>query len=104
MVLLASRPYGGYYRNLGRETFIVPVDWEDDWPIISPSTGKIEISYEKPDLEKYTFEREPSKDNFNNENLVISGILFEILIIKMESYTKERVAKFKTIRTKNNGK
>jgi alpha-N-arabinofuranosidase len=29
MVALASRPYGGYYRNLGRETFLVPVKWED---------------------------------------------------------------------------
>ena len=39
MVLLASRPYGGYYRNLGRETFLVPVTWEDGWPIVNYGVG-----------------------------------------------------------------
>ena len=38
MVLLAMRPYGGYYYNLGRETFLAPVRWEDGWPIVSPGT------------------------------------------------------------------
>ena len=50
MVLLASRPKGGYYRNLGRETFLAPVIWEDDWPIVSPNTGKVEWSYPLPRL------------------------------------------------------
>ena len=40
MVLLAMRPYGGYFYNLGRETFLAPVRWEDGWPIVSPGTGQ----------------------------------------------------------------
>lgn len=50
MVCLASRPYGGYFRNLGRETYLAPVIWEDGWPIVSPGTGKLEEHYPLPDI------------------------------------------------------
>lgn len=50
-VMLASRIYGGYHKNLGRETFIAPMIWENDWPIISPGTGRIEFTYPAPELE-----------------------------------------------------
>ncbi|SDG60943.1 alpha-N-arabinofuranosidase [Lentzea fradiae] len=49
-VLLATRPYGGYYYNLGRETFLVPVVWEDGEPVLSPGSGRVEESYPVPDL------------------------------------------------------
>lgn len=39
MVLLASRPYDDRYCNLGRETFLVPVSWEDGWPVCNPGKG-----------------------------------------------------------------
>jgi len=42
MVLLASRPYGGRYRNLGRETFLVPVEWEEDWPVVNYGIGLVQ--------------------------------------------------------------
>jgi alpha-N-arabinofuranosidase len=60
-VALASRPrggfydggnvkwsFGGYYRNLGRETFIFPVTWpaDDQSPLFAPATGRVEDSYE----------------------------------------------------------
>lgn len=50
MVLLGSRPQGGEFCNLGRETFLVPVAWEDGWPIASPGTGRVMESYPVPDL------------------------------------------------------
>jgi len=39
--------FGGYYRNLGRETFIFPVSWphDNEGPIFSGETGKIETQY-----------------------------------------------------------
>lgn len=40
-VLLAMRPYGGYHYPLGRETFLVPVTWEDGWPLFEPGTGLV---------------------------------------------------------------
>ena len=33
-VFLASRPYEGDRYNTGRETFLLPVHWQDGWPVI----------------------------------------------------------------------
>ncbi len=35
-VFLATRPYRGYQDVMGRETFMLPVTWENDQPIILP--------------------------------------------------------------------
>ncbi|MBN2371890.1 MAG: glycoside hydrolase family 43 protein [Vicinamibacteria bacterium] len=38
-VFLGCRPYEGRLYNTGRETFMLPVTWADDWPaIIAPNT------------------------------------------------------------------
>ena len=47
-VLLAMRPYGGYHYNLGRETFLVPVEWEDGWPVLAPGVGRVPTEVEVP--------------------------------------------------------
>jgi alpha-N-arabinofuranosidase len=39
--MLATRPVDGA-DVLGRETFLAPVAWEDDWPVISPGVGRLE--------------------------------------------------------------
>jgi xylan 1,4-beta-xylosidase len=70
MVMLAMRPYGGYFYNLGRETFLAPVRWEDDWPIVSPGTGRIESSYPVPDLPECRWPTASACDNF--ERLVLA--------------------------------
>lgn len=69
MVLLASRPYGGYYRNLGRETFLVPVRWEDEWPVVSPGTGRVEFEYPAPDLPETVWSALPACDHFERQYL-----------------------------------
>lgn len=69
MVALASRPYGGYYKNLGRETFLVPVIWEDQWPIVSPGTGKIEFQYPMPNLPTYSVSQFEIRDDFDEKVL-----------------------------------
>lgn len=33
-VFLGVRPYEGDYYNTGRETFLLPVQWKDGWPVI----------------------------------------------------------------------
>lgn len=33
-VFLASRAYGGVHYNTGRETVLLPVTWQDGWPVI----------------------------------------------------------------------
>ncbi|MFD6164226.1 glycoside hydrolase family 43 protein [Oerskovia sp. NPDC060287] len=50
MVLLGSRPYGGYFPNLGRETFLAPVVWEDGWPVVAPGRGHVAGSFPLPDV------------------------------------------------------
>ncbi len=50
MIVLGSRPYGGYYRNLGRETFLVPMTWEDGWPVVNPGVGLVEDECKLPNL------------------------------------------------------
>lgn len=47
-VLLGMRPYGGYHYNLGRETFLVPVAWEDGWPVFAPGVGRVPAQVDVP--------------------------------------------------------
>lgn len=70
MVALASRPYGGgYYRNLGRETFLVPMTWENGWPLINPGKGIIEDTIPAPDLKEEEYEPVPGFDDFDYDTL-----------------------------------
>jgi xylan 1,4-beta-xylosidase len=69
MVLLAMRPYGGYYYNLGRETFLAPVRWEEGWPIVSAGTGRIEFTYPAPNLPEHDWPTAPDRDEFDQPTL-----------------------------------
>ncbi|ENH96503.1 arabinofuranosidase [Gracilibacillus halophilus YIM-C55.5] len=69
MVCLASRPYGGYYRNLGRETFLVPFVWEDGWPIVNPGKGMIEEEMAFPQLTEHRWPSEGHADSFEASEL-----------------------------------
>lgn len=44
-IFLAVRPYLDSYYNTGRETFIVPVVWKDEWPVADPGTPEIKYQY-----------------------------------------------------------
>jgi xylan 1,4-beta-xylosidase len=71
MVLLAMRPYGGYFYNLGRETFLAPVAWEDDWPVVSPGYGKVEFIYQAPNLPEQPWPIAPACDDFDTPKLAL---------------------------------
>ena len=47
---LAVRPYAGDYYNIGRETFLMPVKWEDGWPRITAPGEAIPYVAAKPRL------------------------------------------------------
>ncbi|MGD7045639.1 glycoside hydrolase family 43 protein [Jeotgalibacillus proteolyticus] len=70
---LASRINGGYYRNLGRETYLMPIQWEDGWPIMSPGTGKLEMSYPIPELPQQEVSQPASSvcDHFEEDKLAL---------------------------------
>ena len=69
MVLLAMRPYGGYTYNLGRETFLVPLIWENGWPIISPGNGRVEFEHPFPNLPEHPWPTLPARDHFDAPKL-----------------------------------
>lgn len=58
-VFLATRPYEGNYYNTGRETFLAPVKWVDEWPHISPGHEEVQYHYHLPmpekKLDKHTY-------------------------------------------------
>ncbi|MDQ8758101.1 glycoside hydrolase family 43 protein [Sphingosinicella sp. LHD-64] len=47
---LAVRPYRGDYYNTGRETFLLPVRWEDGWPRMTDPGDLIPYAHVRPDL------------------------------------------------------
>ncbi len=51
-VCLGTRLVDGYHKLLGRETFLLPVEWEDGWPVFSPGTGRVERNYPAPAFAK----------------------------------------------------
>ncbi|KDA06457.1 alpha-N-arabinofuranosidase [Microbacterium sp. CH12i] len=53
-VLLAMRPYGGYHYNLGREVFLVPVSWEEGWPVFAPGLGRVPREVDVPFASRQT--------------------------------------------------
>lgn len=46
--LLGMRTVGGYHYPLGRETFLVPVTWEDGWPVFAPGVGRVPATVDVP--------------------------------------------------------
>jgi len=68
-VFLGSRIYGGYHKNLGRETFIAPVIWEDEWPKIAPDTGRCEFEYPAPALPAFDAKKPAGFDDFDSDTL-----------------------------------
>ncbi|MFG1809725.1 glycoside hydrolase family 43 protein [Streptomyces sp. NPDC049040] len=63
MVLLGTRPRGDtpLYHGLGRETFLVPVRWEDSWPV----PGPLELRCQSPALADHPWPVEPDLDDFD---------------------------------------
>ena len=40
------RPYEDNHYNTGRETFITPVVWKNDWPVMNPGPNGVQYSYQ----------------------------------------------------------
>lgn len=72
MVLLGTRPRGDtpMYHGLGRETFLVPVRWEDEWPL----PGPLELHAAAPALPPQPWQHEPERDDFDSTALAPSWV------------------------------
>ncbi|MES2987226.1 MAG: glycoside hydrolase family 43 protein [Pseudomonadota bacterium] len=47
---LAVRPYAGDFYTTGRETFLLPVEWVDGWPVITRPGQAIPLTHARPQL------------------------------------------------------
>jgi xylan 1,4-beta-xylosidase len=63
-VFLAVRPYEGNHYNTGRETFLAPVKWVDDWPVVDPDNKEIQYSYKVNYNEIKQKDARPQSGNF----------------------------------------
>jgi len=62
-VFLGCRPYAGDYYNTGRETFLLPVTWDDGFPVILPPGEAVPTVVRKEGLESDATLR-PTTGNF----------------------------------------
>ena len=63
-IFLAVRPYEGNFYNTGRETFIVPVVWKDEWPVMDPGPNGVQYSYKANFPEVKQPSARPQSGNF----------------------------------------
>ncbi|WP_026629816.1 glycoside hydrolase family 43 protein [Dyadobacter alkalitolerans] len=79
-IFLAVRPYQGNYYNTGRETFIAPVEWKNDWPVINPPTKNVDYEYKVNYKEVKQKDALPQAGNFaytlTFENRLDPALLF----------------------------
>ena len=89
-VFLASRLIGGVSKNLGRETFIVPVRWEDEWPLFTAETGKVEWEYPLPDTLAWSpVKKKKVRDTFAGKQLGIDWCFWGSHGERFPVHTKE---------------
>lgn len=67
MVFLAYRNFGGSYHHLGRETYLAPVTWKNEWPIVNDG-NPIDTLMAANVLPQYSFQKKPTRTFFENGN------------------------------------
>lgn len=63
-VFLATRNYQQDYFNTGRETFLMPVQWNDEWPVIAGGTEALPYTAPAPKGLAVTKNAQPLNGNF----------------------------------------
>ncbi len=99
MVCLGIRPIGPMLHQLGRETFLVPVEWKNGWPY--PSVDKMTLKMEGPIPEE---QQERSTDFFADFDEDI--LPFEFNYIRtpdMENYSIDKENSRIILKGDNNG-
>lgn len=69
MVALGVRPYANGCYNLARETFLVPMRWEGDWPVGAPAEGHVCMQHVAPHLAECYDATDDSWDSFDKTQL-----------------------------------
>lgn len=74
MVALGVRTDVNGASNMGRETFLVPVEWElsdrnDLWPVVAPMSGKVDRYVDLPFKERQQYYAPQFSDDFESDTL-----------------------------------
>jgi xylan 1,4-beta-xylosidase len=81
-VFLGVRPYEGDYYNTGRETFMAPVKWQDDWPIINPGQEEVQYTYNVGFATKPIKNTAPLNGNFSERLDFKQGVPQSLLFLR----------------------
>lgn len=100
MVMLAVRPKEGY-TNIGRETFLTKVEWEDGWPVVNPGVGLLTDTLEV-DLPEWNPEEDPESYTYR-EKLIHTqpGMDKEYDFVQMAQSNKSLGMEFVQLREPN---
>jgi alpha-N-arabinofuranosidase len=63
-VFLGIRPYDQEFHNTGRETFLLPVRWQEEWPIILDPQTAVPRQLKQPDIDVAEPGIPPQSGNF----------------------------------------
>ncbi len=82
-IFLAVRPYEDDYYNTGRETFIAPVTWKDEWPVINADVKEIQYSYATNIRENKTPGLQPQSGNFKYSVALNKPLDYSFLFLRI---------------------
>ena len=74
-VFLGVRPYDQEFFNTGRETFMLPVRWENEWPIILDANTPMPLQVLRPNLPLTKTSAPPQSGNFTWRDEFNSSVL-----------------------------
>lgn len=63
-VFLGTRSYDKKYFNTGRETFLLPMSWKNEWPVILEQGKQVAYRLPAPHTTKTTTNAQPTTGNF----------------------------------------
>lgn len=96
-VFLATRPYDKTAYNTGRETFLLPVSWKNEWPIILEKGKEIPYQPITPKTVAKTKNAEPMtgnfiwRDNFSSTELLYPWVSLRTADISFYQLQQNRI-------------
>ena len=81
-IFLAVRPYEGDYYNTGREMFIAPLTWVNDWPMIEHGEKAIDYQYKTNIKEVKQKDALPQNGNFAYTMTFDKGLDLSMLFLR----------------------
>ncbi|MBV9883961.1 MAG: glycoside hydrolase family 9 protein [Sphingomonadaceae bacterium] len=72
---LATRPYSQDFYNTGRETFLLPVRWQDGWPRITAAGERVAYVHARPNLPPDSAAPPRAREEFDGPALPLDWLM-----------------------------